>query len=97
MDNQLSPEQEHAKEEQMMRGNAFEELVRTEGWKLVMAYYENRVKALTTGILMADDRGLQDFEPERRELVGIRKLLALIESDMEALRRDRESRKPSSE
>lgn len=95
MDSNLSPEQEQAKLEQLKRATAFEEMIRSNGWKLVQGYYQNRVIALTNGILTASDRAITDFEAERRELVGIKKLFSHIDSDIQALENDRQTDRPT--
>ena len=95
MEVNLSPDQKQAKHEQLERGAAFEELIRSNGWKLIQGYYQNRVVALTNGILAASDRAISEFEDERRELVGIKKLFAHIDSDIKALENERNTNKPT--
>lgn len=95
MDKNLSPEQEQAKLEQLKRGAAFEELIRSNGWKLIQGYYQNRVVALTNGILTASEKDISEFEQERRELVGIKKLFSHIDGDIKALENERQTDKPT--
>lgn len=91
MDKQeLTEKQEQAVEELHERGVAFEELVRSRGWELIKAYYQNRIASFTSGLLIADKREIEEFEKERREIIGIRKLLGHID---ESINQSRELRK----
>lgn len=94
MEPNLSPEQKQAKQEQLGRGEAFEEMVRSNGWKLIQGYYQNRVIAFTNGLL-ASDKDITEFNSERQELVGLKKLFSYINTDIEALKR--EVTKPTSD
>jgi protein involved in sex pheromone biosynthesis len=80
MDNQ----QEESKNQQLSRGVAFQSLVRSDGWKFVKLYFESKIKAFTTSILI-DSKPIQDYESERMKLVGLRELLGFIENDIKAL------------
>lgn len=61
------------------------ETVSTRGWEFVKSYYEQKVKALATGIIVSDSP-IQDFEAERNEIKGIRKLMSEIDERLRKLR-----------
>lgn len=84
MDKSTDKQQEESKNQSLERGVAFQELTRSKGWGFVKAYFENRVKALATSLLV-EEKPIVDFENERRELVGLRKLLGFIENDIKTL------------
>ena len=68
------------------RGQAFEETVRTKGWEYIKAYYLNKVQQFANSLLMEDKKEVVEFEAERRELIGLRKLIGFIENDIKVLR-----------
>jgi len=86
MDNQ----QEQAKKDALARGVAFTRMIKEDGWKFVKMYFENRVKAFTTNVLI-QEKPLVEFEKERDEIVGLRKLFSFIDSDVKLL--ENESKK----
>jgi len=45
------------------------------------------VQHFASAILIQDAKAISEFENERRELIGIRKMLGLIENDIETLRK----------
>lgn len=75
--------QERSFNEAVIRAEAFQAMIYTEGWKLVRAYYENGLKDLVNTMMLADAKQISDFEPRRRELMGIQKLMASIDADLE--------------
>ena len=83
MDNQQD-NQEESKKQALERGVAFQELIRSRGWKFIRMYFENRVQAFATHLLI-EDKPIADYEQERQELKGIRKLLGLIDNDIKTL------------
>lgn len=84
-DNQ-SQVQKEALEESLNRGQAFEETIRTKGWEFIKTYYQNKVQTFATSLLIDEKRPISEFEMERQELIGIRKLLGFVESDIQTLR-----------
>jgi hypothetical protein len=86
--------QEQSKRESLVRGEAFEELVRTKGWTFVKAYFENKVKALATSLLV-EDKPITEYVGERYELVGLRKLFGYIEQDIKVLKDENKTPKPA--
>jgi hypothetical protein len=83
MDNKV----EQSKKEALHRGVVFQELIRSEGWKFVKAYFESRVQTLATHLLV-EDKPISEYESERWELVGLRKLLGYIDNDIKVLEDD---------
>ena len=88
MDSQeLSKEAKQALNESKARGEAFDGMIRSKGWEFVKAYYQNKVQSLANGLLIQDSKPISDFENERRELIGLRKLLGMIDGDIENLKK----------
>lgn len=97
MEEQSTQQQSYLKEV-LERGVAFEEMTNSKGWKFVMAYIENQVKSLANEILISDDKPIAEFESKRRSVMGLRKLLAHIESDLNTLKQERKkNEQPKSE
>lgn len=86
MEATLSEEQKQAFQESLARGEAFEELIRTKGWGYVKAWYQNKVQGFATNLLLDEKKAIGEFEGERRELIGLRKLLGSIENDIKNLK-----------
>ena len=59
-------------------------MINSEGWKFVKLYFESKIKAFTTSILV-EDKPIEDYEIERCKLMGIRELLGFIENDIKAV------------
>jgi hypothetical protein len=83
MDN-LTEEQRQALDDQLKRATAFEEMIRTKGWEYLKAYYQAEVQGLATGLLVSE-HPIVEFENKRREIIGIRKLMSLVDSDLNML------------
>lgn len=86
----LSKEQQQYLDETLERGVAFEEMIRTKGWEIVLSYYQNSLQTLTTQMITQEDKSIEEFEKDRREIIGIRKLINRISSDIETLNKQRE-------
>jgi len=103
MDNQpdQSQAQQEALEETLSRGQAFEETVRTKGWEYIRKYYQSRIQQFATSLLIEGEKPIAEFEDERRELIGLRKLLGMVENDMQVLHdkieNDKKVRRPTKE
>lgn len=82
---------QQSKNDSLARGEAFYELVRTRGWEFVKKYYEARLKALVTALIV-NENPITEYDNERRELVGIRKLFGYIESDLHTLDEQQKSK-----
>lgn len=91
MDQDNQSQQDQALQDSLSRGAAFEELIRTKGWEYVKAWYQGKVQKLATGLLIEDTKGIEAFEAERRELIGIKRLLGLIQNDIEILKKHEEA------
>ncbi len=78
----LSKEQEEALEESLARGQGFEELIRTNGWQYIKAWYQAKIQLFASAVLLEGTKLISEFENERRELIGIRKLIGLIDNDI---------------
>lgn len=75
------------------RGNKFEAMMTTEGWKLVEAYYLN-VQADLANRMFTSDQPAVDFQHELDEIRGLRKLMISITHDVDILN---EQRRPTTE
>lgn len=89
---ELTEEQKRIQDETLKRADAFEGLVKHEGWKYIASYYENEIKAFVNGLLIGEDKKIEDFEGKRRELIGLRKMIGRINGDIETLNRYREQK-----
>lgn len=78
-------------EESLSRGQAFEELIRTKGWEYIKKYYQTKIQFFASSLLVEDSKPIAEFEDERRELIGLRKLLGMVENDIEILRKKAEN------
>lgn len=87
---QLSSEQELAKQEQLERGQAFIELMASKAFEHMKAYYQSRLQRLTNELILSDDKSIAEFEAQRREVIGLRKLFAQIQNDVDALKAEHE-------
>ena len=96
MEEQQNQQQAYLKEA-LERGVAFEEMTNSKGWKFVMAYIESQIKQLATDILTSD-QPITEFETKRRSVMGLRKLLSHVESDLNTLKAERKkNEQPKSE
>jgi len=85
----LSQDQQNQLRDQVNRGQAFEILIRQDGWKLIKAWYQAKIQQFASAILL-QNKPIAEFEAERRELMGIRTLLGMIENDLEVARKENE-------
>lgn len=69
-------------------------MVKSQGWEWVKKYFQARVQALANGLLLEDKKPITDFDNERRELIGLRKLIGSIDSDIKTVENDRQKNKP---
>lgn len=93
MDNtKLNPAQEQFLHETLERASAFEETIRTKGWEHIKAYYTNLIQKLANDLLMSD-KPITEFEAQRNEAKGLRKLLMKVESDLKTLENERNKEK----
>lgn len=64
-------------------------MVRSRGWEWVKKYYQSKVQRFATDLLLKEDKDINEFEGERRELIGLRKLIGAIDSDIKVVEDDR--------
>lgn len=89
MDNKQQQElRDQSQKDFLERAGAYEELVRTKGWEWLMANFQTRVQVFTTNVLTSD-RPIEEFEHDRQQIVGIKKLIADVQGDLDALVRYR--------
>ncbi len=81
----MEDKQKQAYQEILERGEAFEELIRTRGWGFIKAWYQNKVQLFASGLLLKDKEAIGMFEDERRELIGLRKIMGMIDNDIQVL------------
>lgn len=89
--------QQEALQESLQRGEAFEELIRTKGWSYVQQFYQNKIKHFASDLLINEKKDIAEFEAERRELIGLRRVLGMIENDIEVLHKENEKAKGPTE
>jgi hypothetical protein len=75
----LSDEQQEYLQGLKDKGIAFKGMVHDDGWKHIKYYYEEKIKIFATRMLTGD-QSIEEFERERWELQGIRKLFAFVDS-----------------
>lgn len=78
-------EQRLALEESLKRAVAFESMIKSEGWEYVKRWYQNKIQHFASALLIQDKKEFSEFESERRELIGIRKLMGIIDNDLKTL------------
>jgi hypothetical protein len=91
---ELLQAQQQQLNETLERAHEFEETVRTRGFARIKAHYENRVRAFVNELLIQDDKDIKEFEKERFELIGLRKMFGSIESDLKVLSDERQRPNP---
>jgi hypothetical protein len=84
----LSEDQQKAFQETLDKGSAFEELIRTRGWGFIKGWYQAKIQMFATNLLLKEKNPISDFEEERRELIGLRHLMGMIENDIEVARKE---------
>lgn len=75
----------------MKKAGAFEEMVRTQGWKYITSYYQNKLQYFATS-LMVEDKPISEYEAERNELKGLRRVFGEVDSKLDLLKREREKK-----
>jgi hypothetical protein len=78
-----------------VRGSEFQVLIQCKGWEYVKAYYQSKVQTFATALLIQDQKSIVEFENERRELIGLRKLLGMIENEIKILQDYENSKQPT--
>ena len=60
-------------------------MVRGRGWEWVKKYYQSKVQVFASNLLLNEKKKIEEFEGERHELIGIKKLLGSIENDIKTV------------
>jgi len=60
-------------------------MVRSRGWEWVKKYYQSKVQVFASNLLLNEKKKIEEFEGERHELIGIKKLLGSIENDIKVV------------
>lgn len=94
--NNLTEEQLKAKQEELERCEAFEQMSHTQGFIYQKAYYENTLKAFINDMFNKEERPITDFEAGRQQLIGLKKMFGDIEYHLGVLKHERESAKSTS-
>ncbi len=92
MDNdeqKLSKEQQDEYNEHMMRGVAFEEIANSKGFEYIKAYYQSQLKNFVNDVFNKESESLEKFEGQRKEILGLKKLITRIDSDIQFLQDER--------
>lgn len=74
----------------LQRGEAFEVLIKEKGWEYIKSYFQSKIQAFANSLLVEDNKQISDFENERREIIGLKKLLGFIDNDIKILEDDRQ-------
>ena len=86
-------------EASLERGQAFEELIKTKGWESIKAWYQAKIQQFASSLLINEKKDILEFERERRELMGLRKLLGFVENDIKTLHdkieNDKKAKRPA--
>jgi len=90
MDRDLTEDQQAALNDTLERGTAFEEMTRTKGFEHVKAYYQARLTLFINDIFNNDHKPLAEFEGQRSELLGLKRLLGEIDNALKVLHDERQ-------
>lgn len=86
--NNHQQERERSLNETLERAGAFEELIRSKGWEWLQAFYQARIQAFTSNVLLSD-QSIGEFENERQRLIGMGELFNAVKNDLDTLERYR--------
>lgn len=64
-------------------------MVKGRGWEWVKKYYQSKIQQFASDLLLSEKKKIEEFEGERRELIGLRKLMGIIDSDIKAIEDER--------
>lgn len=74
-------------QDRLERAGVWYELMRTPAWNLLKQYHAIQIQSFANDILLKND-DIKDYERERFELAGVRKLFAMIEEEVEYLKNE---------
>lgn len=88
---QLEPRtpQQQDLEETLLRGGAFEEMVRTEGWNYILAYYQNQLRVFTNEMMNHPEKPISEFEGDRQKIIGLKGMIAQVTNTLDSVERYR--------
>lgn len=89
----MNEEQIVEQNDMLERAGAFEQMVKSTGWKHLKVYFENQIQTFVTDILSDNKNKIEDYESSRQQLIGIKKLMGEVTSHLESLNRFREDEK----
>lgn len=89
----MNEEQIVEQNDMLERAGAFEQIVKSTGWKYLKVYFENQIQTFVTDILSDNKNKIEDYESSRQQLIGIKKLMGEVTSHLESLNRFREDEK----
>jgi hypothetical protein len=65
-------------DEALKEADRYEILSSQEGWQSLLGFFEARVKGFVNEMLTNDTKKIEEFEAERMELVGMRKMIGKV-------------------
>jgi hypothetical protein len=94
-DKQIAEKQKEYLEDAIEEGSVFEDMVKHNGWKMILNNYQNELR-LFINDLMLNDKPIGDYEFKRRELMGMQKLITRIDNSIKVAIDERsKSEKPT--
>ena len=85
-ESEVEKRRKEALDEALERGTAFNELTHHRGWALVSTYIQNRIQTFATRAIKDGFKSMEEYQLERGEVNGLRKLLAEVNSSVELLK-----------
>lgn len=89
---ELTKEQKQSREETLVRASAFALLAHNEGFKYIKAYYENKLQSFVTSMFTQENKAIGEFEAERREIMGLKKMFGEIDWALTELEREKNAK-----
>jgi len=86
----MNKEQKSDYNSRMERAGAFEDMSNHKGFEYIKTYYTNSIQTLANRILQEGET-LDGVEESRQRVIGIKRLLSFIESDIEFLNNERKN------
>lgn len=87
----MNKQQQQDFDERMQRAGAFEQMVHTKGWEYITSYYQNKLQVFASRLLN-EDKPITEYEAERNELKGIKKIVGEVSSTLEFLNIERKKK-----
>jgi hypothetical protein len=89
MDQELNDEQKEYLKTAMEEGSTFEDMVKHNGWKMILANYQNQLRLFVNDLLL-NDKPIEKYESKRRELMGLQKLITSIDNSIKVAQDERQ-------